>query len=446
MPDFALTTTTPEAASLAIEEARLTRREWRAEIVIAAGLFVAVAALFVFFPENRGGADPLLFVMCVALLALSHSARIDLPFAWTTPVQLALVPTLFLLPAWLVPVAMMTAIVAARIPDVVSGNTSPARLLLTPGNTWFTVGPAAVLAAAGSPAPQDAHILVLVAMLTAQVGTDFVMSSIFYVLTRHVSLREQLAESRLVYEIDAALAPVGLMAAIAAQAEPAYMLLMAPIFGVLAVFAGERRTRLRQLTELNGAYRGTALVLAEVVDADDAYTGEHTRGVVELSVAVADRLGLGEHRRRNVEFGALLHDVGKVAIPKEIINKPGPLDDAEWAIMRTHTVEGQRMLDRVGGFMREVGAIVRGSHERFDGNGYPDGLVGDTIPLEARIITACDAYNAMVTTRPYRKAMDSAEAAAELVRCAGTQFDPVVVEALLAIVGTGASTPLRLAA
>jgi HD-GYP domain-containing protein (c-di-GMP phosphodiesterase class II) len=261
-----------------------------------------------------------------------------------------------------------------------------------------------------------------------------------------VSLREQLAESRLVYEIDAALAPVGLMAAIAAQAEPAYMLLMAPIFGVLAVFAGERRTRLRQLTELNGAYRGTALVLAEVVDADDAYTGEHTRGVVELSVAVADRLGLGEHRRRNVEFGALLHDVGKVAIPKEIINKPGPLDDAEWAIMRTHTVEGQRMLDRVGGFMREVGAIVRGSHERFDGNGYPDGLVGDTIPLEARIITACDAYNAMVTTRPYRKAMDSAEAAAELVRCAGTQFDPVVVEALLAIVGTGASTPLRLAA
>ena len=149
---------------------------------------------------------------------------------------------------------------------------------------------------------------------------------------------------------------------------------MTPIFGVLAVFAGERRTRLRQLTELNGTYRGTALVLADVVDADDAYTGMHTRDVVALSLAVADLLELDDHRRRNVEFGALLHDVGKVAIPNEILNKPGPLDDAEWEIMRTHTVAGQRMLDRVGGFMREVGAIVRGSHERWDGGGYPDGL------------------------------------------------------------------------
>ena len=92
---------------------------------------------------------------------------------------------------------------------------------------------------------------------------------------------------------------------------------------------------------------------------------------------MADQLKLDDHRRRNVEFGALLHDVGKVAIPKEILNKPGSLNDAEWGIMRTHTVAGQRMLDRVGGFMREVGAIVRGSHERWDGGGYPDGLAGD---------------------------------------------------------------------
>ena len=126
---------------------------------------------------------------------------------------------------------------------------------------------------------------------------------------------------------------------------------------------------------------------------------------------------------------------GKVAIPKEILNKPGPLDDAEWEIMRTHTISGQRMLDRVGGFMREVGEIVRSSHERYDGAGYPDGLPAHEIPLEARIIAACDAYNAMTTTRPYRRAMDRAAAAAELVRCAGTQFDPVVVDAVLAVTG-----------
>jgi putative nucleotidyltransferase with HDIG domain len=160
----------------------------------------------------------------------------------------------------------------------------------------------------------------------------------------------------------------------------------------------------------------------------------HTRDVVELSLAVADRMGLEPESRRKVEFGALLHDVGKVAIPNEIINKPGPLSDAEWTVMRTHTVEGQRMLDRVGGAMSEVGEIVRASHERWDGGGYPDGLAGAAIPLEARIICACDAYNAMTTTRSYRRAMADEAAAAELVRCAGTQFDAAVVEALLAVI------------
>ena len=412
----------------------MPRAEVRAEIVIAAGLFAAIAALYVLDPLSHD-VDLRLFAVSVAMLALSHAARIDLPNAWTSPVQLALVPTLFMLPGWLVPVAVIVAIVIARAPEVIRGETPASRLLLTPGNAWFTVGPAAVLVAAGSPRPDEIAPALLVAMLLAQIGTDFVISSFFLLLTRSVSLREQIDESVHVYGIDAALAPVGFLAALSIDESPYYLLLLAPIFGVLAVFAGERRTRLTQLTELNGAYRGTALVLAEVVDADDAYTGEHTRDVVALSVAVAEQLGLDERRRRNVEFGALLHDVGKVAIPNEIINKPGPLDDAEWEIMRTHTIEGQRMLDRVGGAMREVGLIVRGSHERWDGGGYPDGLAGEAIPLEARVIAACDAYNAMTTTRPYRNALDPATAAAELVRCAGTQFDPKVVEAVLAEVG-----------
>jgi HD-GYP domain-containing protein (c-di-GMP phosphodiesterase class II) len=423
----------------------MSRAEVRAEIVVAAALFAAIAAMFALDPHARD-ADPLLFVLAVGMLALSHVARIDLPNAWTSPVQLALVPTLFMLPAWLVPPAVIVAIVVARMPEVIRGETAASRLLLAPGNAWFTVGPAAILLAADSPDPEQTSVAVLVAMLAAQIGTDFVMSSVFLALTRRVALREQFEESLHVYGVDAALAPVGLLAALAIDESPFYLLLLAPIFGILAVFAAERRTRLAQLTELNGAYRGTALVLAEVVDADDAYTGEHTRGVVELSVAVADRLGLDEHRRRNVEFGALLHDVGKVAIPKEIVNKPGPLNEAEWKIMRSHTIAGQRMLDRVGGFMREVGAVVRGSHERWDGGGYPDGLAGRAIPLEARIISACDAFNAMTTTRPYREALPAAAAAAELVRCAGTQFDPAVVEALLGIVGPLAGDDLARAA
>ena len=134
---------------------------------------------------------------------------------------------------------------------------------------------------------------------------------------------------------------------------------------------------------------------------------------------------------RNVEFGALLHDVGKIAVPKEIINKPGKLDEREWEIIKTHTIEGQKMLQRVGGFMREVGEIVRSSHERWDGGGYPDGLRGAAIPLESRIIATCDAFNAMTTDRSYRPAMPQRDAIAELVAHAGTQFDPLVVDALV---------------
>jgi putative nucleotidyltransferase with HDIG domain len=203
---------------------------------------------------------------------------------------------------------------------------------------------------------------------------------------------------------------------------------------VLGIFARERHERLTQMVELNNAYHGTALLLGDVVEADDNYTGEHCRSVVELALRVGDVLSLSPDRLRNLEFGALLHDVGKIAIPKEIINKPGALDPAEWTIIKTHTVEGQRMLDRVGGFMREVGTIVRSHHERWAGDGYPDGLAGEAIPIEARIISVCDSWNAMRTTRSYRSAMDFADAEAELGRHSATQFDPACVRALLAVV------------
>ena len=108
-------------------------------------------------------------------------------------------------------------------------------------------------------------------------------------------------------------------------------------------------------------------------------------------------MGLEGERLRDLEFGALLHDVGKIAVPKEIINKPGRLTPDEWAIVQRHTIDGQRMLENVGGVLSRVGVIVRASHESYDGNGYPDGLAGDAIPIEARICSACDAFSAMTT-------------------------------------------------
>jgi HD-GYP domain-containing protein (c-di-GMP phosphodiesterase class II) len=148
---------------------------------------------------------------------------------------------------------------------------------------------------------------------------------------------------------------------------------------------------------------------------------------------VADELGLGAKERREVEFVALLHDVGKVRIPKEIINKPGKLTDEERAIINTHTIEGERMLKKVGGLLGRVGAVVRSCHERWDGGGYPDGLSGDAIPLVARIVSCCDAYNAMTTDRSYRAALPEREVRAELERNAGGQFDPAVVDALFRV-------------
>ncbi len=285
--------------------------------------------------------------------------------------------------------------------------------------------------------------LVLIAALGAQFATDLAASAVRERIIRGATLREQIDDVVWVYAVDAALAPVGLLAALVSP-DPHYsILLLLPLLGLLRLFATERRQRFESISELSAAYRGTALVLADVVEADDTYTGEHCKDVVELSLAVADAMGLSAEQRRNVEFGALLHDVGKVAIPKEIINKAGPLDDAEWEVIRTHTIEGHRMLDQVGGIMRAVGLVVRASHERWDGGGYPDGLAGEDIPVEARIVSCCDTYSAMTTTRSYRAAMSAEAAVAELRASAGTQLDPAVVDVLIGCIATDAGRRRR---
>jgi HD-GYP domain-containing protein (c-di-GMP phosphodiesterase class II) len=222
------------------------------------------------------------------------------------------------------------------------------------------------------------------------------------------------------------------------------VLLAMPLIALLSVFARERKVRIDHELELRDAYRGTAFLLGDVVEADDEYTGVHSRDVVELTLKVVDELGLSPRERRDAEFVALLHDVGKVRVPKSIINKPGPLTPEERAVMEQHTVEGERLLLRVGGLLGEIGRIVRSCHERYDGAGYPDGIVGDQIPLIARIVACCDAFNAMTTDRSYRKAMPLDEAVAELRRSSGTQFDPQVVDALIASLGNYAESVVAL--
>jgi len=170
--------------------------------------------------------------------------------------------------------------------------------------------------------------------------------------------------------------------------------------------------------------------LAQALTERDRYTAEHSESVVELSHSVAASLGLDAQAIERVGTAALLHDIGKVAIPDTILHKPAELDAQEWALMREHPVIGERILRAIPG-LGGVARIVRHEHERWDGGGYPDGLTATQIPVGSRIILACDTYHAMTSDRPYRARMPHADALAELARCAGTQFDPRVTEALI---------------
>ena len=398
----------------------------------AAGIaFLAVAVAMALTFASPRALEPLSLAVLAGAYVVACRAKFDFADGYTVPTELVLVPMLFLLPTPAVPLVVSFSWALGRLLDYASGATSARRALHVFGDCWHAVGPALVLTAAGAQVFSWNQWPVYVLALLAQFAFDLASTGARIWLIEKSAPRVELRQIAPVYGLDAALAPIGLLVTFAAlELGAAACLLVLPLAAVLAVLSRERQRRIDQALELSHAYQGTAMLLGDVVEADDAYTGSHSRGVVELSLAVADRLGLNSRQRRNVEFAALLHDVGKIAVPKEIINKPGPLNDDEWEVMHRHTIEGETMLKRVGGVLADVGRIVRSSHEHYDGSGYPDGLAGEEIPIEARIVTCCDAFSAMTTTRSYRKAMPIGDAVSELHACAGTQFDPNVAAAL----------------
>ncbi len=198
----------------------------------------------------------------------------------------------------------------------------------------------------------------------------------------------------------------------------------------IAASLGSAIHRAGLLAEQERTFTTTLTVLMSTVEAKDDYTASHEEDVAGLSERVALRMGLPVTDARDVRYAALLHDIGKVAVPSEILLKPGPLTETEWVVMRRHTVVGGDLVARIEAFAH-LAPAVRASHERWDGNGYPDGIAGEDIPLAARIIAACDTYDAIVTHRPYRPARTPAQARAELCSVAGVQLDARVVQALL---------------
>jgi putative nucleotidyltransferase with HDIG domain len=419
-------------ASLERRERTLDRRELLGALLLSSGFVACAIALAGASTAARGFSAPVALAFVVAYAA---AARIEFSAGtgFAVPTQLLFVPMLLLLPTPLVPLLVAAAYACSELWNTRRMGVSPSRLLYAPADAMFALGPALVLVLGDAQTPAWEHLPVYLIALASQFAVETVVFGIRGSLLHDMRLGEVLSELRLGQRVDALLAPIGLLAAVAAAGTPLAALFVMALIPLLRGFEREREGRIQHSLELGRAYRGTALLLRDLLEEDDEYTGHHTEDVVELSVSVAETMGVDEDTLREAEMGALLHDIGKIAVPDEIINKPGPLDDDEWAIMKTHTVEGERMLQQVGGLLSTVGVVVRASHERWDGGGYPDGLAGEQIPVAARIISACDAFNAMTTDRSYRKALPLEVALGELRKNAGTQFAPDVVDALIAV-------------
>lgn len=200
----------------------------------------------------------------------------------------------------------------------------------------------------------------------------------------------------------------------------------------------ELLARVRSLLRLKSIHdrledaRQVIFALAKAAEAKDLFTQEHTERVADSASELARRIGLAPETVQQIRVGALIHDVGKLAVPDQVLNKPGPLNDEEFDLVRTHTLVGAEIVAPLAA-QRELVSIVRNHHERYDGDGYPDGLAGTAIPLGARIVAVCDAYDAMTNQRPYRPAMLHRRALSILNAGRGKQWDPALVDTFVAI-------------
>src|SRR5579862_4760902 len=341
---------------------RMAPSELRAEAIVAAAFLFAAVPLAVLAPQ-RGSHSVAVIALFVVMYATLSRIEFDVGAGYGPPTQLALVPMLYALPPGWVPLVVAAGLILGKLPSYVDGTSHPDRALAAIANSWHAVGPALVFSLGSLTAPRWSDWSLLIAALGAQLACDLVASI----------AREWLREGEVptlpirllgsVYLTDVCLSPIGFAIAFAASGRPWAAIIALPLGGLLRFFARDRRARIEATLELSRAYRGTALLLGDVVEADDAYTGSHSRDVVELVMAVGPMAGLDEDQLRRLEFAALLHDIGKIAIPNEIINKKGPLTDSERAVIQTHTLVGEAMLKNVGGVLAEVGKIVRSSHE-----------------------------------------------------------------------------------
>ena len=409
----------------------------RVVLTVSAALFLVAALIIALVVPNERTVEPLVVIGLAIGYGLAERVRFEFGGTYGTAEQLLLVPLALLAPLPLVPIIIALANVVAILPEMFEGTWHRDRLTGRLADCWFCILPVLVLAALAPGQASLDHAWVYLLAFIAQLGGDFAWAWSRDLLLDRLPFKERVSLWLGIARVDATFAPIALLVTVAAATYPIALLAIAPITWLFHSFAQDREDRYAKTLELHRAYRGTVMLLSDVVESEDTYTAQHSRSVVELVNAVADELAIAPESRQELEFAAMLHDVGKIVIPKEILNKPTSLTDSEFEVMKTHTIEGQFMLDRVGGLLGRVGEIVRSCHERWDGKGYPDGLAGDDIPFASRVVFCCDAYNAMTSDRVYRRAMASGEALAELSKNAGTQFDPRIVDAVHRVVEAG---------
>src|SRR5690242_5880099 len=302
-----------EAASTR-KSAPLSRRELRVDGLLGGLLLVAVATLAIIEPSGRS-LSPLGAVALIGAFALTQRIQFDAGTGYTVPSQLVFIPMLVLAPPALVPLLVAASFLVGRLPRYLRGDVHPSRLVFILADSIYAVGPALVIAllAPGRLDLGDWPVLALalVAQAVCDAGATVARDKVAHGVPARVSLQLFVW----VFAVDAALTPIGVLAGIAGEREPLAVVAVLPLMGLLALFARERRERIDHALALSHAYRGTALLMSDVLEADDAYTGgEHSHGVVALALAVGDELGMDARERRNLEFGALLHDVGKIRV------------------------------------------------------------------------------------------------------------------------------------
>jgi HD-GYP domain-containing protein (c-di-GMP phosphodiesterase class II) len=383
-------------------------------------------------PQNAAA-----LILPVLLYALGTRCQFEVANGFALPVQMAFVPMLFLAPLPLVPLLVAPGYLLGRLPEFLLKRSHVDRWLNCFAHAWYVIPPVLIIGLFAPGPPSGSHLAVYALAIAGSfvVGVSEAVVGDWYLTGTRP--RDTIRGAAWSFWITVLLTPVAFMLAAVAVKEPLALAGVAPLFWLFWSFSQERKVRLDAALELNQTYRGTVMVLADVVEADDDYTASHCRSVVELCGATGQALGLDMSHLQELEIAALLHDVGKIAIPSEILNKPTHLTEEEFALMKTHTLEGQALLERVGGKLARVGEIVRSCHERWDGTGYPDGLMGEEIPMPARIVFCCDAYSAMTTDRPYRRAMSPQDALDELRANAGTQFESRIVDAVVRVVEQG---------